>query len=606
MQAGHLLIIGPGGDAQGHALERETTTIGSDITCDVRLQDAGVAPVHAEIIAKSSGFSFFRRATPIWVNGKRTAAQPLEDGDIILVGRTAISFRSHSLGPSLKATQDEENPSRSFSILRSLYRLSRRLAEGEDPHAVAREMVADVAQFTGADRGELVLFEAAGVARAADLFSSRHGEFDAKDLQLSQTAMAKLREDPRPRLWSDIDYDLDLAQAPSLHGAGVRSLMAAPIMVADELLGALYLSSGGVGKLFGQQDLDLLALYANQVALLMASANRDRRLTEKVHQAERDLELVREESLVGSSLVMQELLATLHKVAHAEIPVLLLGETGTGKELLARQVHRAGEREGPFIAVNCGAIPGPLLESELFGHVKGAFTGAIENRVGRIRSAAGGVLFLDEIGEMPLEQQAKLLRVLQEREVVPVGGDKAHAVDFRLVCATNQRLDVLAEQGGFRSDLYYRIADFVLEVPPLRDRGDDAIELAQFFLKRQAVLLGTSEGRLSASAMTAIRSHGWPGNVRQLGSAVRRALVLCEGGMVQPSHLGLVTSVPGDDDGLDTPTDADIVLPLAQARDSYLKRYVAEAVQRCGGNRTEAASLLRVTPRTIFKYLEEI
>jgi transcriptional regulator with GAF, ATPase, and Fis domain len=611
----YLLILSPGVPLRTESLRDDIVTVGNSDQATICLNDGDAAPLHAEIRQTPKGFVFMRKASPAWVNGRRAAAQPLSDGDLIVLGRTALSYRKgkppqRASSPSSGSAEPGQEQ-RAYKALRSLYDFTRQLMRQDSSMPLtpmAEKLLSELVDLTGGSCGMMVLFDGATYRMAGDI-STRHGDFDGKELQLSHTALAKLKQDPRPQLWSDIAYDADLAHAPSLHGANVRSLMAAPIQVGEQMLGALYVSKGETRKLFDQQALDLMALFANQLALLLASANRDQELADKVEKVQRDLELMRQQTIVGSSTAMQQMITNLRKVARSTISVLLLGETGSGKELLAREIHRNSDRaDKPFVAVNCGAIPGQLLESELFGHKRGAFTGATEDRIGRIRSAAGGVLFLDEIGEMPLEQQAKLLRVLEQREVRPVGGDRSFAVDFRLICATNVTVNEQVEAGRFRQDLYYRIADFVLKVPPLRERDDDAVELARFFLKKQTVLLDRGEVQLSASAMTSIRRHKWPGNVRELAAAVRRSLVLCEGDTITPSDLGLKERTTEPEAPIaQVHTDPnEPVMPLAQARDNFLKQYVDRAVQQCGGNRTEAAKLLMVTPRTIFKYLEEV
>jgi DNA-binding NtrC family response regulator len=243
-------------------------------------------------------------------------------------------------------------------------------------------------------------------------------------------------------------------------------------------------------------------------------------------------------SIVHRSAAMRRVLSTLDKVTPIDLPVLILGESGVGKELLAKALHFNGPRkQGRFVAENCGAIPRDLVESTLFGHVKGAFTGAIAARQGLFELAHGGTLFLDEIGELPLDVQVKLLRVLQERRVRPVGSNREIPVDFRLVAATHRDLAQMVAASAFREDLFYRIAVVSLEVPPLRARPEDIQPLADHFLKLHGVRMGRSEVRWSADAVQRLLAHPWPGNVRELENEVLRALALCEGDTIRPKHL---------------------------------------------------------------------
>ena len=244
--------------------------------------------------------------------------------------------------------------------------------------------------------------------------------------------------------------------------------------------------------------------------------------------------------IIGSCAAMQDLYGKIRKVAPTDSNVLIQGESGTGKELVARALHNLSKRaKAPMISVNCAAIPETLIESELFGHEKGAFTGASAGRAGLVEAADGGTLFLDEIGELPLEAQARLLRVLQEGEIRRVGSVQSQKVDVRLIAATHRDLKTLAKTGQFREDLYYRLHVIALKLPPLRERGADVIEIARSFLARQCARMGREELRFSQDAEQAIRHYPWPGNVRELENAIERSVILCEGNEISADLLGI-------------------------------------------------------------------
>ncbi|HEY5960185.1 MAG TPA: sigma-54 dependent transcriptional regulator, partial [Polyangiaceae bacterium] len=268
-------------------------------------------------------------------------------------------------------------------------------------------------------------------------------------------------------------------------------------------------------------------------------------------------------------------------------------ETGTGKELIARELHRRSNRvRGPFITVNCGAIPENLMESEMFGHVRGAFTGAVATRTGKFQQADGGTLFLDEIGELSLQLQVKLLRAIQERVVYRVGDGRPEKCDIRIVAATNRTLDDMIKRGEFREDLYYRLNVVNLWLPPLRDRGEDLIIIARALLTKHADELHSQVRGFSPQALAAIRKHPWPGNVRQLENRIKKALVLCDRPLLAPEDLDL---------GIQ---DVQAIVPLEKAKEEFQRRYVLEVLERNNGNRTQTARDLGVDPRTIFRYLE--
>jgi len=289
-----------------------------------------------------------------------------------------------------------------------------------------------------------------------------------------------------------------------------------------------------------------------------------------------------------------EVFRKLQKVAATDISVLITGETGTGKELIARELHRRSNRvNGPCVTVNCGAIPENLIESEMFGHVKGAFTGAIASRPGKFQQADGGTLFLDEVGELPQNMQVKLLRALQERVVFRVGDNRPEKCDIRIVAATNRNLEEMIKTGEFREDLYYRLNVVNLWLPPLRERGDDVFIIAKALLSKFAEELHSNVRGFSPQALTAIRKYAWPGNIRQLENRLKKALVLCDRTLLGPEDLDL-----GD-------TDQAAIVPLEKAKEDFQRAYVLEVLERNNGNRTQTARDLGVDPRTVFRYLEK-
>jgi two-component system NtrC family response regulator len=302
------------------------------------------------------------------------------------------------------------------------------------------------------------------------------------------------------------------------------------------------------------------------------------------------------ETLIGSSPSMREVQKTIGLVADSDATVLITGETGTGKEVVARTIHRVGARSnGPFMALNCAAIPPDLLESELFGHVKGAFTGAIVERKGAFREAHGGTLFLDEIGDMDMAMQAKILRALQERIVTPVGG-KPQKVDVRIVAATHRDLEQWVKQGRFREDLFYRLNVVPIELQPLRKRTADILALAEHFL----AMASSPKKQLSEEALQRLAGHAWPGNVRELRNAMERVAVMCRSGIVASSDLDFLASPPGnaEDNGGDDGH-------LSSAVERLERRLIAEALTESKGNRAEAARRLGIHRQLLHTKIEK-
>jgi transcriptional regulator with GAF, ATPase, and Fis domain len=301
------------------------------------------------------------------------------------------------------------------------------------------------------------------------------------------------------------------------------------------------------------------------------------------------------DAIIGRSPKLISAIHAARKVAAAATTVLLTGESGTGKEVLARAIHQGSARaDGPFIALNCAALPETLVESELFGHERGAFTGADRLKRGRFELAAGGTLFLDEIGELTPAVQAKLLRVLQERQYERVGGTTTLEADFRLIAATNRDLERAVADGSFREDLYYRIAVFRIHLPTLRERGDDVLLLADHFVRDLGAARERPQPRFSQEARELLLAHSWPGNVRELQNAIERALILAEGALMSPQHLGIVARPARDAtiSALTASKDDVATMPTIAAQE---KRVIVEALQRTHGHQARAAALLGLT-----------
>ncbi|AXQ30925.1 sigma-54-dependent Fis family transcriptional regulator [Solimonas sp. K1W22B-7] len=295
--------------------------------------------------------------------------------------------------------------------------------------------------------------------------------------------------------------------------------------------------------------------------------------------------------MVGDCAAMRAVADRIQRVAATDITVLIRGESGTGKELAARAIHERGARAaGPFIAVNCAAIPDSLIEAELFGHEKGAFTGATQRKQGLVEAAHGGTLFLDEVGELAPAVQARLLRVLQEGEVRMVGSTASRRVDVRLLAATHRDLEEMVRERSFREDLYYRLKVMELTLPPLRERGDDVERLARHLLERAAQKLNRGGIRLSQRALAAIRAHRWPGNVRELGNAVERAVILCDGPAIEPEHLAIPVGAAA------APAAAG---PAPTSLEDYFRQFVLQNQERM--NESDLAKALGISRKTLWE-----
>jgi formate hydrogenlyase transcriptional activator len=392
----------------------------------------------------------------------------------------------------------------------------------------------------------------------------------------------------------------------AMRETGIRSVCAVPLVVGDRGLGTLT-----VGNLqpraFTPESVAMIEEVARQVAMAVANALAFReitQLTDKIAKERLYLESeIRTEhpfdEIVGESLPLREILGQVETVAQTDANVLVLGETGTGKELIARAIHdRSGRRERTFVKINCAAIPSELLESELFGHERGAFTGAIAQKIGRFEVAQGGTLFLDEVGEIPVELQPKLLRVLQDQEFERVGGNRTIEVDVRLIAATNRDLARLVAENRFREDLYYRLNVFPIRVPPLRERPEDIPALVRFFVQRLGRPMNRHVEVIPSETLEALRRYAWPGNVRELANLVERAMILSKGNVLEVPLAELRRRRPRVDHDQGATT-------LEAVERTHILRVLGETNWRLGGLRGAAARLgmKRTTLQSLMKRL---
>ncbi len=338
-------------------------------------------------------------------------------------------------------------------------------------------------------------------------------------------------------------------------------------------------------------DIEELGLIVRRALNLHAIEAENRRLLAQVGENATVLG-----NLITAAPEMVRVARTIERVANTNVSVMLLGASGTGKELLAKGLHEASQRKaGPFVAINCAAIPETLLESELFGHEKGAFTGAVKTTEGKIEQAQGGTLFLDEVGDIPLPLQVKLLRFLQERTIERIGGRKQIAVDTRIVCATHQNLEAMIVDGRFREDLFYRLAEIVVKIPSLAERSGDAVLLAKAFLKRFARDMNPQLTGFTADALAAIDAWPWPGNVRELENRVKRAAIMADGKLVGASDLDLGNGAEA----------ASLPLNLKSAREQADRKAIRQALARSEGNISSTARMLGISRPTLYDLLKQ-
>lgn len=398
--------------------------------------------------------------------------------------------------------------------------------------------------------------------------------------------------------------------------ARIRSTMRVPIRSKDRPIGGVVFMSRA-SDAYDEEDGVVASRITDQLALALAHqelADEERRiavaeerallLERRVDQLSRELDRFSAHRAIGQSASWKKALADATQVAATDTTVLVTGESGTGKEVIARFIHRGSKRaKGPFVALNCAALPEQLLESELFGHERGAFTGAVEARAGKIEQAAGGMLFLDEVGEMSPPVQAKFLRVLQEREFQRVGGSKVLKADVRIVAATNRDPRTAMAAGTLREDLYYRLGVFEIHLSPLRERPEDILLLAEAFLDEVGRSVGRPAAGISEDAKEQLLVHSWPGNVRELRNAIERAVILCQGGLVTREHLPISLSRP-QAERVAMVASPDAGFPVeGVALEAVEKDLLEKAMLKAGNNKSQAAKLLGLSRGQLYSLL---
>ncbi|MDH2241713.1 sigma-54 dependent transcriptional regulator [Pseudomonas sp. GD03909] len=387
----------------------------------------------------------------------------------------------------------------------------------------------------------------------------------------------------------------------------VKTMQAAPAFLVITAFGSIQQAVAALKE--GADEFLTKPLDLEHFALAVARALETRRLRDEVRRFQQLLSDDRFHGMLGRSRVMRGLFDQIRQLARAEGPVLVIGESGTGKELVARAVHAQSERaKEPFLAINCAGLPAELLESEFFGHVSGAFTGANRTHKGLFQQADGGTLFLDEIGEMPLPLQAKLLRVLQEGTIRPVGAERELTVDVRIIAASNRPLETEAGREAFREDLFFRLETFILQVPPLRDREEDLELLAAGFVAHFAARSGRPVRGLAPAVLAQLRRYPFPGNVRELQNAIERAVTFCHGRSIELEHLPARIADYRDDNGCSAGAELLAQLsdgPLLPTLEELEQRYIEHVLKLVDGNKRRAAALLGIGRRTLYRRLGE-
>ncbi|MGE0131213.1 MAG: sigma 54-interacting transcriptional regulator [Blastocatellales bacterium] len=460
-----------------------------------------------------------------------------------------------------------------------------------------RRLLELIIEVIPAERGAIILSrERFGLSDPFVGFDREDGW--QNDIRVSRTVIERVRRDHVAIMSNDVADHQPFSKATSLVLRQIQSLLAVPISLDEQLLGVIYLDSSQIDFRFEEDHLQLLTAIAAIAAVAFDNVRRVEWLENEARRLRDEISL--NHDLIGESAAMQAVYQTLAKVAPSDSTVLLRGESGTGKEMVARAIHLGSSRaDRPFIAINCAGLSDTLLESDLFGHEKGAFTGAVGQKKGKFEIADGGTVFLDELGELPQPLQAKLLRALQTREFERVGGTRKIKVDIRIIAATNRDLEAAIKDGGFRADLYYRLNVVSITLPPLRDRRDDIPLLAQYFATKFGQRCNRQIKGLTQATRALLINYDWPGNVRELENAIERAVVLGVTDFILPEDL------PDALHETTAPPDVTPAIYHSATRDAK-KQIVLQALEDSGGNFTQAAKQLGIHPNNLHRLVRNL
>ncbi|MFV1968568.1 MAG: sigma 54-interacting transcriptional regulator, partial [Pirellulaceae bacterium] len=597
------------GDTLSLRTDVAIVTIGRHATNDLQLDDDRASRMHAQVLYRRERWHIEDCGS---LNGTLVNSQPiqqtvLETSDLIRIGdrlllfvddstsdggteiQTAVFRVTTTVGPQQPANGRaglvEESVSESISrVVRDstvLGRLANLLHQHTDSETLIRAGIDALVDGVDADSVSVWLVRPDGRLRSAGQFGDHHDEHLLASLAVEKNK-AILMENPQEA------PNREVVDSP----VPVGTALGVPIPGPNSCRGAIECHRTSKRGPFLQSDLDFAVVVAHQAGLALENLEHRERL--ELANAELRRRVSSQHRLAGSSSTMQTVLDQIARVGPTQSTVLILGESGTGKELVAHATHELSHNAaGPYVTVNCAAFTESLLESELFGHEVGAFTGADRRTIGQFERAHRGTIFLDEVGEMSLACQAKVLRLLEGHPFQRLGGDVLIQVDVRVISATHRDLPEWIAQGRFREDLYYRLRVIDIQMPPLRERGDDIIELASLFLESFHSQMGRGPSRFSVDAMGAMRAYAWPGNVRELRNAVERAVVLGRADEVQVADLGLPNNVQSN-----RPTTQLQTLKEAE------RQHIRWVLRQCGGNKTQACRVLQIGRATLYSKLE--
>ncbi|HTS46431.1 MAG TPA: sigma 54-interacting transcriptional regulator [Bryobacteraceae bacterium] len=610
-------------------LGEDEVSLGREPSNRVSLLDASVSRRHCLITREAEGFKIrdLNSRNSTFVNGVPVTERILATGDEIKIGSSLFVFVVPHAEPTPKASSVEfdqtdtgagstiilrkqdarylrdlekiKPSARMVRDLNALLRVSKAVNSVRGLVALEKQVLELILEVAPADRAAILLCDQ-GIEEPTSIFGWDRHSGPNHAVQVSRTIVSQVLAEGVAVLCNDLPATEAFGSTESVVVRHIRSVLAVPLEVFDRVLGVIYLDASNPDASFDEDHLQLLTAMGSIAALALESAQHMEWLEEENRRLQSEMNV--EHNMVGESPRMREVYQFINRVASKDSTVLIFGESGTGKELVARAIHRNSTRANkPYMAINCAAIAESLLESELFGHEKGAFTGAIAQKKGKLETAEGGTLFLDEIGELAPTLQAKLLRVLQEREFERVGSTKTIKLDVRLIAATNRDLEEEVKKGRFREDLFYRLNVVSLRMPPLRERREDISLLASYFAAKYAKRANRNVLGISPQARAFLLNYDWPGTVRELENAIERSVVLGSSDLILPEDLPEVVIEKSGP----TPSATSVSAFHDTVREAK-KNVIIAAVEQAGGNYTEAARRLGLHPNYLHRLIRNL
>ena len=606
-------------------------SIGREPANLVAILDASVSRRHCLIRQDSNQFKIqdLNSRNSTFVNGVPVTEKVLASGDEIKIGNSLFLFvvpeLDNQTAPSVEfdkndtgggstiilrtqdarylrnldlRNQDKIAPTgRTVRDLNALLRISKAVNSVRGLEALERQILESIFEVAPADRAAILLCDQ-GIEEWSSVYGWDRRTGANPAVQVSRTIVSKVLQEGVALLCNDLPAAQAFSDTASVIDRHIRSVLAVPLEVFDRVMGVIYLDASDPAVRFDEDHLQLLTAIGSIAAAALDNARRMEWLEEENRRLQAEMNV--EHNMVGESPRMRDVYQFIGRVASSDSTVLVFGESGTGKELVARAIHQnSGRANKPCVAINCAALAETLLESELFGHEKGAFTGAIVQKKGKLEVAEGGTVFLDEIGELAASLQAKLLRVLQEREFERVGGTRTIKLDVRLIAATNRDLEEEVKKGRFREDLYYRLNVVSVRMPALRERREDISLLASYFAAKYGKRSGRTVVGISPRARACLLNYEWPGNVRELENAIERAVVLGSSDLILPEDLPETILEKA------APTGAPLDAFHDAVRESK-KQLIISAVEQASGNYTEAARLLGLHPNYLHRLIRNL